>query len=139
MKTFLKIFASVLLIFNGAGAVYGGWNLIVHPDGSSIDLSISLLKNTPFEDYFVPGIILFVLNGLCSFFVLGVLLLRVEKYSWFIIAQGVILTGWIGIQMMMIRMIYFLQIILGSTGLFLILTGLLLTFIDVPELKKGKR
>ena len=36
MKTLAKILASALLLINGAGAVYGGANLMLYPDGSSL-------------------------------------------------------------------------------------------------------
>jgi hypothetical protein len=40
--------------------------------------------------------------------------------------QGAILCGWIIIQMLLIRTIYFLHFILGGTGLALIILGILL-------------
>jgi hypothetical protein len=123
MKAFLKILTSLLLLFNGLGAVYGGGNLILHPDGSSIQLSEEWLKQTPFTNYFIPGLILFIANGLCSLIVLTALLLNLKNYSWLIIAQGAILTGWIIIQILLILTIYFLHIILGAVGIALILLG----------------
>lgn len=123
MKTFLKILTALLLLFNGIGAIYGGGNLIFHPDGSSIHLSEELLKQTPFTNYLIPGIILFIANGLYSFAVLVALLLNLRSYPWMVIAQGVILTGWIIIQILLIRTVYFLHIILGGVGIALILLG----------------
>ena len=81
MNKILIILAAFLLLFNGVGALYGGWNLIAHPDGSSIDLSMSWLKHTPFQNYRIPGIILFIANGLCSIFVLTTLLLKFKRIS----------------------------------------------------------
>ena len=122
----MKIFTSLLLLFNGTGAVYGGVNLILHPDGSSLRLSLDLLKYTPFKDYLIAGIILFIVNGLFSFFVLIKLLLNQKNYSWFVIAQGLILTGWIIIQVFLIQTVYFLHFILISTGIVLIVLGSIL-------------
>jgi len=70
-RSIFTLFASALLLFNGFGAIYGGWNFMVHPDGSSMQMSLDSLKHTPFHSYLIPGIILFVVNGLLS---LGVLL-----------------------------------------------------------------
>lgn len=123
MKPFLKILTSLLLLFNGIGAVFGGGNLILHPDGSSIQLSEEWLKQTPFANYFIPGIILFVANGLCSFIAFAALLLNQRNYSWLVIAQGVILSGWIIIQIFLLQTVYFLHIILGSAGIALIILG----------------
>ena len=64
MKTFFKILAGVLLIINGMGALYGGLNLIVYPNGNSLQLPLEYLNHSPFNNYFIPGVILFVMNGL---------------------------------------------------------------------------
>jgi len=125
MKVFLKIITSLLLLINGIGAIYGGGNLILHPDGSSIQLSLHWLQHTPFNNYLIPGIILFIANGLLSVFVFIALLLKYKNYSWLVMAQGAILTGWIVIQILLIQTIYFLHIILGSVGIALILLGIL--------------
>jgi len=125
MKFFLKVITSLLLLINGIGAIYGGSNLILHPDGSSIQLSLQWLQHTPFHNYFIPGIILFIANGLLSMFVFMALLLKYKNYPWLVIAQGVVLTGWIVIQILLIQTVYFLHIILGSFGIALILLGIL--------------
>lgn len=124
MKNILKFIAAFLLIFNGIGAMYGGWNLIIHPDGSSIQLPMEWLKHAPFNDYFIPGIILFIANGLLSFVVLAAMLLNHRFFSWFIMAQGAILTGWIIIQIILVQKTYYLQGILGGVGIALIILGI---------------
>jgi hypothetical protein len=126
MKTFLRFLTSLLLLFNGIGAVYGGVNLIMHPDGRSLQLSVDLLKHTPFKDFLIAGIVLLLVNGLFSFFVFIRLLLNKRNYSWFVIAQGLLLTGWIIIQVMLIQTIYYLHFILISVGFALTLLGILL-------------
>jgi hypothetical protein len=123
MKTLLKFIAAALLLFNGVGALYGGGNLILHPDGSSIQLTLDWLKHTPFSDYFIPGIVLFVANGLFSFIALAAMLLKVKNYAWLVMAEGAILTGWIVIQMLMIQTVYFLHIVMGGVGLALLFVG----------------
>jgi len=120
---FYKIITSMLLLFNGAGALYGGWSLITYPDGSGLQLSLDLLEHTPFQNYLIPGIILFVANGLFSLTVFVVMTLNIKGYSWLVVAQGAILTGWIVIQMILIQTVYFLHTLLGSVGLLLILCG----------------
>lgn len=123
MKIFLKILTSLLLLFNGIGAIYGGGNLILYPDGSSIQLSLNWLKHSPFHDYFIPGIILFIANGLFSIFVLISLLFNRRNSSLLVIAQGAILVGWIIIQIILIQTTYFLHGILGGVGIALIILG----------------
>lgn len=123
MKALVKFFISTLLLFNGIGAVYGGWNLIRYPDGSSLGMSLDYLEHSPFNDYFIPGIVLFVANGLCSLFILAALILGLKKYAWLVILQGAILSGWILIQIMMVQTIVALHIIMGVTGILLMLLG----------------
>ncbi len=125
MKTLLKLITLLLSLFNSVGAIYGGWNLIIHPDGSSIQLSLEWLKHTHFDDYLIPGIILFIANGLFGAFVFFATIFNYRYFSWLVIAQGLILTGWILIQIILIETIYFLHPILGAIGITLIILGIL--------------
>lgn len=134
MKTALKIATAILLSFNGVGAIYGGWSLISYPDGSSIGLSLSLLVHTPFSDYIIPGIVLFVMNGLLSLVALGMLISKRKNYWVYVLGEGVILFGWLVIQILLIRTIYWLQLVLGGVALLLILCGLMLRKTErIPE------
>jgi len=126
MRLALKILTSILLLFNSIGAIYGGWHLITHPDGSSLQMSLDWLQYSPFSNYLIPGIILLVANGLFGFFVLGLLIFCYKSYPLFVIAQGALLAGWILVQMIMFRSLLALQVIMGSTGLALLLLGWLL-------------
>jgi hypothetical protein len=126
MKTTLIILTSVLLLFNSAGAFYGGWNLMMYPDGSTLQLPLDWLQYSPFIDYLVPGIILFTVNGLFGIFVLGTIIFQHRLYPWFVIVQGLILSGWIVIQIIMVRSVVGIQVLFGSIGLALILSGYLL-------------
>lgn len=122
----LKVYRTssvVLLLFNLVGALYGGINLVTHPDGSSIQLSLELLEHTPFDDYLLPGTVLLVVNGLFCGFVVWKVLQNDSNFSKLIIAQGILLTGWIIIQMLLIRTVFFLHFVLGGTGLALIVLG----------------
>jgi hypothetical protein len=54
----------LLLLFLGLGAVGGGGVLIVSPSGKWFGMPLSLLDHSPFSDFLLPGIILFVVLGL---------------------------------------------------------------------------
>lgn len=123
MKTFLKIVALMLLALNGAGAFYGGWHLITHPDGSSLQMPLSYLEHSPFEDFFYPGFILFIANGLFSWFVFAAYLFRLKDYKLLVIAQGIVLTVWIATEMLMLQSIHWLHLVYGPVGLLLIMIG----------------
>ena len=131
--TIYKIIAILLLLFNGVGAIYGGGNLILHPDGSSLGITIEWLRYSPFNDFLIPGIVLFLVNGILSFVVIIFILINFRHYRMLVIAEGVLLSGWIVIQMLLLRTVNNLHIIMGSTGLLLIIIGKLLL---PPKLSK---
>jgi len=120
----------LLLLFNGIGAIYGGWNLMMHPDGSSIQLSPGWLEHTPFDNYLIPGIILFVVNGWFSLVAFSAVIMNLKNHAWLVIAQGAILLGWIVIQMLLIQTVYFLHLVLGAAGIALLIVGRLLLNYD---------
>ena len=55
----------ILLLFLGLSAIGGGGALIVSPSGKLLGgLPLSILEHSPFTDFLVPGIILFLILGL---------------------------------------------------------------------------
>lgn len=135
MRTLLIIIASVLLLFNAFGAIYGGWNFIASPDGSSMQMSTDWLKNSPFHSFLIPGIILFVVNGLFSLGVFVSVLVKYRHSPLLVMMQGAILSGWIVIQIIMLRTVVSLHLIMGATGLALLALGWTLTKTLKPEQK----
>jgi hypothetical protein len=54
-----------LLVFLGLGALGGGSLLIISPSGELLGgLPLSILDHSPFNDFLIPGIILFLVLGL---------------------------------------------------------------------------
>lgn len=53
-----------LLSFLGLGAIFGGGVLIISPSGKMFGMPLSMLDNSPFNNFLIPGIILFSLLGL---------------------------------------------------------------------------
>jgi len=124
MKPALKIFTLSLLLFNTIGALYGGYNLTIYPDGSSLGLSITLLQHSGFTDFFIPGLVLFIFNGLFGIITLLAVLFNTNRNSFFVLLQGVVLTGWIIVQIILIRTFSYFHAILGCMGIALIIVGL---------------
>ncbi len=118
--------SSLLLLFNGIGALYGGWHLMTHPDGSSILLRLDYLKDSFFHNYFIPGIVLFCVNGLFNIVIIGAIIARNKHYPELIMAAGFLLLLWLITQIVTIQVLYFLQFILGGVGLGMIACGWLL-------------
>ena len=122
-KLLLNILAVFLLLINGLGAIYGGTNLVAFPDGSSIGLSLSLLQHSPFENYFVPGIDLLLANGVLSMIAVLAILMGARISALLVVLQGVLLTGWILVQMLLIQTVYFLHVVMGTIGVLLMVIG----------------
>jgi hypothetical protein len=106
MRAIVKAISILLLLVNGTGAVYGGYQLITDPSGSKLQMPLSFLERSPFHNYLIPGIILILVNGIFSLITFSTIFLKTKNYPWFIIAQGVLLCGWIFIQMILLQMFY---------------------------------
>ena len=130
MKKALRFLAIFLLLFNGVGAVIGGWILMMDPSGVQMQLPVDYLRHIPFKDYFIPGLVLFAANGLMSFVVLVAIATNRRFYTQMIVVQGAILSGWIMIQTLMVQDVYYLHYIMGSVGLALIGLGFILFIKD---------
>jgi hypothetical protein len=52
-----------LQVLLGFGALVSGDMLMTAPDGSLLHLPLFLIKDSPFHDFFIPGMILFVFLG----------------------------------------------------------------------------
>jgi hypothetical protein len=129
---FSKMVASVLLLFNGLAALYGGLILVVSPGGRDLGLSLALLKDTPFDSFLIPGIVLFISNGLASVFVLSAILSQNKQWAGWVVLQGCILITWILVQMALIRTANMLHAVLGTVGVLLIVIG----YLESPAVRR---
>lgn len=75
----------VLLAFLALSAIGGGGTLIISPSGKLIGgLPLSILEHSPFTNFLVPGIILFLILGITPAFIIYALLKKpVSKYAEF--------------------------------------------------------
>jgi hypothetical protein len=137
-RPLLLYFLCLLHLFTGLSALGGGGMLIIRPDGSLLGMNTSFLKGTPFTTYLLPGWILLVLLGILPVLTASGLFLRPtwtwpdtlnlykdRHWSWALsIYVGVILIGWITIQITMIPY-FWLQPALLCTGLLMLILSLL--------------
>lgn len=140
MKGFYKMtefIIYILLLFNGIGAVYGGYHFITDPSGSSLGMDTSYLKTGPFTDYLIPGILLIFFNGLCSFITLWFM---VKKYTFsrlFLSLQGLILLAWIVTQIFVLQMVYpAMHYTFLCIAVFFILCGVFLNQTTIKQANK---
>ena len=121
----LRSASITLLAFIGVSACLGGGLLIADPSGRYLALPTSLLSASPFNDYLIPGIVLFVLLGGGSFLTLAAVIRNVPGAPFLMVADGVCITTWIIVQIGMIETVLPQQMIIGFIGLLLVVLGVL--------------
>ena len=116
MKTFPRWLLILLLLTNALGAFFGGLSLMLDPTGAGLQMTTEVLKDAPFQDFFVPGLLLFLFIGVLPFVAaLGLIFKdpwmpapmlpfwRNRHWAWVLaFASGVGLIIWIVVQMLMI-------------------------------------
>ncbi len=116
-----------LLLFQGLSGLGGGIGLMMDPSGQALGLSMTLLEGSPFPDYLVPGLILFIVLGMAPM-VAARVVWEGRPGSWMAaLAVGAALVIWITVQ---IRMVGYqarppLQALYGSLGLVILVLSLL--------------
>jgi len=122
----------VFIIFQGISGLAGGIGLILDPSGKSLKIPISWLEGSPFSNYLIPGLILFVVLGLYPLIVFYGLLKKL-RWSWFsAFVLGAALIIWIGVEIIIIG--YQpqppLQLIYGLVGL------IILVLVFLPSVRR---
>jgi hypothetical protein len=106
-----------LLIWLGLGALAGGVALVAKPDGSVMKMPSTWLAGSPFQDFFVPGLILGGLFGVGSFAVAVMGLRRWHIAPFLAFAIGCGMMVWISVELAIIREISVLHPLYFLTGL----------------------
>lgn len=122
----IRIIAIVLMMITALNALAAGFSFIVDPSGNGLGMSPAYLRHSPFDDFFIPGLTLFIFNGVLNLFSAFVAIRKGKDYELLILFQGCILSGWIVIQLMMLQFFHVLHVIMGLTGASLIIIGILL-------------
>ena len=107
----------VLLILLGVGALGGGAALVYKPDGSFMQMPLTMLDGSPFPDFFVPGLILGGLFGLGSLAVAACGLRRWHVAPFLAFAIGCGQMIWIVVELAIIKGISILHPICFGIGL----------------------
>lgn len=123
-NTIIKWGAAALLLLNAAGAIPAGILFIIDPSGALMGTSTALLQQAPFSNFLIPGVVLFIANGLCS--IAALLLLLKWQRAWAPVFQGIILLGWLAIQVWMLQSIHAQHIVMAVVGVLLVLSGMAL-------------
>ena len=120
----LKSFAVGLLTLNTIGALTAGWSFMAEPSGSGLQMPVDQLEHSPFEDYFIPGLILFLVNGVYGLLVLWSVIFTSPFSPKLMIFQGILLGGWILVQMVLLRTLHPFQMAFLGIALFFLLFGI---------------
>ena len=63
IKPIARYSLGVLQTFIGVTAVFGGFGLVSDPTGTKMNVPLELLRGSPFANYFIPGLVLLIMNG----------------------------------------------------------------------------
>lgn len=104
-----------LLLFVGIGALFGGGAGVLNPQ-NPLGAPIELLKNSPFSNFLIPGIILFAIVGLGSIAAALAVYFRWKYYGYISSVFSWALVIWIVVQCIMLRAVGALHIIFFMIG-----------------------
>jgi len=139
MKRPILLYPLIILhLFLGLGAVYGGVALVLKPDGSLLGMDSGWLAQSPFESYLMPGLVLFIFNGVLplltavglffkpQWWLPGVLnLYSGRHWAWaYSLYTGIVIIIWIAVQQLMTEY-FWLQPAMTLTGLLIIVFTLI--------------
>lgn len=122
----------VLVAFQGLSGLLGGFGLISDPSGESLQIPLDWLEGSPFNNYLIPGIILFFILGIYPLIVFFGLW-KNAMWSWYgALFLGIALIIWIGVEILIIgyHMQPPLQLIYGTVGILILFVAL------TPPVKK---
>lgn len=120
----MRIIVILLLSIVALNALAAGYSFITDPTGSSLGISTDYLRaSAPFQNYMIPGIVLFLIIGVLSAAVAILAVVKYQYYPLLTVVQGCILIGWIVIQLLMVISFHPLHLIIIAIGLILILLG----------------
>jgi len=126
----MKIINRLLLIlhgFVGLGAMGGGMMAILNPDGPG-GMAVDVLKNSPFSNFLIPGIILFTVIGLGNIFSAITILLKSRYQGYISSVFGWALVIWIIVQCIMLNIVVHLHVIFFIIGLVQAILSMIILF-----------
>lgn len=129
----------LLLLFQTLSGLYGGIVLIADPTGGILHMPLEPLEGTPFSDYLVPGIVLFLLLGVLPAVLLyalpvqpawpgaGILNAYHDMYwAWtYALYVGIILVIWMDVQIFFIGYGHAIQTVYAAVGIGIVIAALL--------------
>jgi hypothetical protein len=118
----LKTLLFILISFVALTAFICGLIMVSNPDGKALGLDFILLKDTPFKNFLIPGIFLTIVGIVNLIAVFFNIKRHNNRYNW-ALAGGVIICGWIVVQMILIQILYWPQFFYLAIGVLIILVA----------------
>jgi hypothetical protein len=129
----------ILLTFLAIGALFGGGAFVISPGGYILKMPLSYLGNSPFKNFLIPGIILFLIFGVIPFILVFA---RIKKpvcklcerinffkdmhWTWtFCIYVGFALIIWIQVEMIFLQNVVWMHTFYIGYSIVLIFVTLL--------------
>src|SRR6056297_422700 len=111
-----------LILFQGVSGLFGGFALVADPTGAVLSMPVTLLEGSPFDNFFIPGLILLTILGIFPVVVFYGIWMRAD-WAWTgALLVSTALIAWIGFEILMVG--YHddppLQLIYGLLGLILL-------------------
>lgn len=121
----------------GAGATVAGAMLLLDPSGGTLGLPRSLLGATSFADYRIPGLLLFVAVGLFGLVAAAGLVLR-ARWAWPVgVTYGIVVVGWIAVQVVLLGYVSVLQPAVGLAGFAIVVSLTVPAVADAYDARRG--
>jgi len=144
ISTYLLI---ILVCFQMVSAIPAGLMMILDPSGDMLGVPLTMLEPSPFTDFLVPGLFLFLILGIFPLLIAyGLLkkpnfkwtnqlnLYKDQHWSWtFSYYLGLLLVLWVNMQLFFIKSWSILHFVYSMVAVFIIIVALL------PSTKKDYR
>ena len=96
-----RLLAIALLFFLGFWALIGSSALLADPTGTLLQIPLEYLKDSSFEDYLIPAIVLLLTIGISSILIATTVIRKIKNYPFFIMIQGTLLLFWLTAQLLL--------------------------------------
>lgn len=113
----------IMLAFTAFTAIPSGVFLMLKPN-YAFGMPLDLLQNTPFHNFFIPGLVLSIVVGGSN--LIGFYKVFKKQQSWFFwsLISGIMICGWIIVQIILIHEFFWLQWLYLLIGFFTLLVTL---------------
>ena len=117
----MKSLLFILVSFIAVTSTLSGLLMISNPDGGIMNLPLGILNGTPFRNFLIPGILLTTIVGGVNLLAVFYNIQRhVNRYNW-AMAGGIMISGWIVVQMILIQAAHWLHFLYLGIGILIIL------------------